>query len=69
MMSRLSNAPAILQAQSEGYSAYLNGLRIPDCPYGANDADLRSAWVRGYAASRTDRAHANRTASEPREQD
>lgn len=66
-MSRLSNAPAILQAQTEGYSAYLNGLRIPDCPYDANQPDLRSAWVRGYAASRTDRAHANRNAALPDE--
>lgn len=57
-MSRSSSAVQILKAQSEGYSAYLNGLSIPDCPY--TEPELHSAWVRGYAASRTDRAHANR---------
>lgn len=67
MMSRLSNMPAILQAQTEGYSAYLNGERIPDCPYDAHHPELRSAWVRGYAASRTDRTQANRQASIPEE--
>lgn len=63
-MSKTTEAAAILRAQDEGYQAYLNGMPIPECPYDASRAELRTAWVRGYAASRTDRARANREARE-----
>lgn len=62
--SKTTEAAAILRAQDEGYRAYLNGLTIPECPYTASSAELRTAWVRGYAASRTDRARANRDAED-----
>lgn len=62
-MSQTSETTALLKAQDEGYSAYLNGLAIPDCPYDRSAPELRMAWARGYAASRTDRARANRQAS------
>lgn len=64
-MSRTSEAAAILKAQDAGYRAYLNGEHIRDCPHGLKTADeqkLSQAWVRGYAASRTDRARENRAA-------
>ena len=61
--SKVTEAAEILRAQDEGYQAYLNGLKIPECPYDASRAELRTAWVRGYAASRTDRARANREVS------
>lgn len=63
-MSQTSETSAILHAQDEGYKAYLDGLGIPDCPY-RSDPQLREAWARGYAASRTDRARANREATTP----
>lgn len=61
--SKTTQAAAILHAQDEGYQAYLNGLKIPECPYDADHPELRTAWARGYAASRTDRARANRDAA------
>lgn len=60
--SKATETAAILHAQDEGYQAYLNGQTIPECPYDASSAQLRAAWVRGYAAGRTDRARANREA-------
>lgn len=62
--SKTTTAAAILTAQDEGYMAYLNGVTIPECPYTGETPELRSAWVRGYAASRTDRARANREATD-----
>ncbi|MGP9587245.1 ribosome modulation factor [Micrococcaceae sp. AOP34-BR2-30] len=61
--SRTAGTAAILRAQDEGYQAYLNGVAIPECPYDGTQPELRTAWTRGYAASRTDRARANREAS------
>lgn len=58
--SKTAETAAVLRAQDEGYQAYLNGVTIPECPYDSSTAKLRTAWVRGYAASRTDRARANR---------
>lgn len=63
-MSRTSETTEILQAQDEGYRAYLEGAAIPDCPYDSSTPQQRIAWVRGYSASRTDRARANRAASD-----
>lgn len=60
--SKTAETALILKAQDEGYQAYLNGVPIPECPYDASSAELRTAWVRGYSASRTDRARANRRA-------
>lgn len=62
--SKTAETAAILKAQDEGYQAYLNGVPIPECPYHGSSAELRTAWIRGYAASRTDRARANREASD-----
>lgn len=66
-MSRTSEAAAILKAQDAGYRAYLNGEHIRDCPHGLNSPEgqeLSEAWIRGYAASRTDRARENRKATD-----
>lgn len=67
-MSRTSGNVLILQTQNEGYKAYLDGLHPRDCPYGSDTEENQTkqkAWFRGYAASRTDRARANRAASTP----
>lgn len=61
--SKTDTAAAILNAQDQGYQAYLNGVPIPECPFDASTAELRTAWIRGYSASRTDRARANRDAA------
>lgn len=66
MMSPVSRTVALLQTQDEGYRAYLDGLQIPECPHTGASADAvehRTAWVRGYAAARTDRARANQAAA------
>lgn len=58
----LSNAE-ILQCQQEGYNAYLEGKEPTACPYklGTPEGEaMGDAWFRGYAASKTDRARANR---------
>ncbi|MGJ9374355.1 ribosome modulation factor [Nesterenkonia sp. CF4.4] len=65
-MSRTSETAAILKAQEAGYRAYLDGLHVRECPHGMDTAEeelLGHAWLRGYAASRTDRARENRKAS------
>jgi len=67
-MSQTSKTVAILNAQSAGYSAYLNGKHIPDCPYTSDQPELQHAWARGYAMSRTDRARANTNADIPHPQ-
>lgn len=51
--------------QMDGYRAYLAGERPTDNPY--NNSTERgtvcgAVWAAGYAASRTDRARANRSA-------
>lgn len=64
--SRTADTAAILKAQNQGYQGYLDGLHIiHDCPYDRHAPELREGWVRGYAASRTDRARANRKATDP----
>lgn len=61
-MSHTSKAQDILKTQQEGYNAYLQGVHIRNCPYKADTPEnttKQQAWIRGYAASRTDRARAN----------
>lgn len=52
--------------QMDGYRAYLAGKRPTDNPY-KNTTERGTvsgaAWAAGYAASRTDRARANRAAT------
>lgn len=61
-MSHTSNTAHTLKIQQEGYNAFLQGIHPRDCPY-KNDSpenkQNQEAWIRGYAASRTDRARAN----------
>lgn len=69
-MSRTAGSVLIFQAQTEGYQAYLEGKHPRDNPYesGSEDSETKQkAWFRGYAASRTDRARANRAAAEETE--
>lgn len=52
-----------LEIQRAGYRAYLAGESPKDNPYTREteeDIQRQSAWFRGYAASKTDRARANR---------
>lgn len=67
-MSHTSISPTeILKIQQEGYNAYLQGIHIRDCPYSqdtSENTEKQQAWFRGYAASRTDRARANRKTNE-----
>lgn len=64
--SKTATTAAILKAQDQGYQGYLDGLHIiHDCPYDRHALELRQGWVRGYAASRTDRARANSSAADP----
>ena len=62
-MSRTLSNAEILQCQQEGYNAYLEGQQPTACPYklGTPEGEaMGDAWYRGYAASKTDRARANR---------
>lgn len=59
----------ILKYQQEGYRAYLNGTNPNACPYGLQtdeEAAKQDAWFRGFAASKTDRARANRAVTQAR---
>lgn len=53
--------------QMDGYRAYLAGERPTDNPY-SNSTELGTfsgaVWAAGYAASRTDRARANRSSQQ-----
>lgn len=54
-----------MKIQHEGYAAFLAGKTPKECPYGratAEDVLRQEAWLRGYAASRTDRARKNKEA-------
>lgn len=62
-MSPTLDRPEVLKIQQEGYRAYLNGQHPKECPYPRQtpeDVERQEAWFRGFAASRTDRARANR---------
>lgn len=55
-----------MEIQRTGYRAYLAGHPFTANPYkrdSAESIERQAAWFRGYAASRTDRARANREAS------
>lgn len=57
----------VLATQRAGYRAYLAGQSPKDNPYTRESADSvqrQEAWFRGYAASKTDRARANKEAGE-----
>lgn len=61
-MSLTSKAQDTLNTQQEGYNAFLQGVHVRDCPYKTDTPEntaKQQAWIRGYAASRTDRARAN----------
>lgn len=56
----------VLEIQRAGYRAYLSGQSPRDNPHKRESAESiqrQEAWFRGYAASRTDRARANRQTS------
>lgn len=62
-MSHTSNIAHTLKIQQEGYEAFLQGIHPRDCPYYSDTPENeknQEAWFRGYAASRTDRARANK---------
>lgn len=63
-MSHTLSKQETLTTQQQGYRAYLAGLKPTENPY-PRDTDLErlEAWFRGYAASKTDRARANRAAA------
>lgn len=55
-----------MEIQRAGYRAYLAGESFRANPYtreSAESLERQTAWFRGYAASRTDRARANRAAA------
>lgn len=65
-MSPTLSKSEIVTTQQEGYRAYLAGMKPTSNPYprdSALDLERQGAWFRGYAASRTDRARANRVAA------
>lgn len=65
MSPKLGNTET-LKIQQEGYTAYLQGLQPKDNPYPRDtpeNTERQTAWFRGYAASKTDRARANRKAT------
>jgi ribosome modulation factor len=62
-MSPMLSRAEILKYQQEGYRAYLKGSTPKACPYSLQteeEAAKQDAWFRGFAASKTDRARANR---------
>lgn len=62
-MSHMSKQET-LATQQEGYRAYLAGLAPTENPYPLDtEPERKTAWFRGYAASKTDRARANREAA------
>ncbi|GAB3244374.1 ribosome modulation factor [Arthrobacter pigmenti] len=58
-----SGRKVVIDAQLEGYRAYLSGQAATENPKSRDDPDQRQAWYRGYASARTDRARANKTAA------
>ena len=67
-MSHTLSRTEILQCQQEGYRAYIEGKQPTACPYKLSTPEgeaMGDAWFRGYAASKTDRARANRAAETP----
>lgn len=65
MQQDLSRAE-VLEIQRAGYRAYLAGQSAKDNPHKRESAESiqrQEAWFRGYAASKTDRARANREAN------
>lgn len=65
-MSHTSDNAQILKTQQEGYEAFLKGVHPRDCPHKSDSPENKTkqeAWIRGYAASRTDRARANKQAT------
>ena len=55
----------VLEIQRAGYRAYLAGESPKENPYKRESEESiqrQEAWFRGYAASKTDRARANREA-------
>ena len=60
----------VLEIQRAGYRAYLAGESPKDNPYKRESEESiqrQEAWFRGYAASKTDRARANREAANAEE--
>lgn len=56
----------VLEIQRAGYRAYLAGESPKENPYKRESEESiqrQEAWFRGYAASKTDRARANREAA------
>lgn len=56
----------VLEIQRAGYRAYLSGESPKENPYNRESEESiqrQEAWFRGYAASKTDRARANREAA------
>lgn len=57
----------VLEIQRVGYRAYLAGQSPKDNPHkreSEESTQRQEAWFRGYAASKTDRARANRQAQD-----
>jgi hypothetical protein len=55
-----------MEIQRTGYRAYLAGQPFTTNPYtreSAESIERQTAWFRGYAMSKTDRARANRAAA------
>ena len=55
-----------MEIQRTGYRAYLAGQSPKENPYtreSAESLERQTAWFRGYAMSKTDRARANRAAA------
>lgn len=54
-----------MEIQHAGYGAYLAGQFPKESPSSASSENIerQSAWFRGYAASKTDRARANHAAA------
>lgn len=64
-MSPTLDRAEVFKCQREGYRAYLDGQRPTSCPYSREtpeSVERQEAWFKGFAASRTDRARANRAA-------
>lgn len=62
----------VLEIQRAGYRAYLAGEPFTQNPYKRESEESiqrQEAWFRGYAASKTDRARANREAADTEKTD
>lgn len=65
-MSHMLARKEVFKIQQEGYRAYLQGESPRSVPYSREtpeEIERQEAWFRGFAASRTDRARANRAAA------